>query len=637
MSTSAPTPEEIGFQNDPDLTPGENAERAIEALSEYVDSFTIRDAEDFVSRNVRGANAQIARRVLKDQRAEAEEKAPEAGFETARGLDGSGEGKGDTEECTGFAGPPEPVVREDGSVAAVFVREDATRAGHPTEIATAELGTWRCQRCDNVIEVGIIDGELVEPSTCEACERQGPFTHTGGLRESDARTAIRAPDLWHPPSGVSEDRFGGLWGDVRDYIETHWDASEPWVYDGLTAFALTTWVRENLTFVPHLMLMGKTLGGKTRLLNTLARVSYRAHVSASATPASMFRLIDAYDVSYFVSEYHGLPYDTQRQLDAVVRAGQKRGEHVDRAEQAFGGQYEPKSFDPFAHIAIATQYTPDDDIVNRCIQIRSSPADEDMPATLDEDRAGEIRDRLLYARFRLLESDEWGEAEADAYTYLADRDITGRTREKLLGLLTVAHIWDHVDELGDFIDAVVQQDRQAAADSEDAVAVEVITELAHEAVAEQAYLGDGDPYGWVEIPYSDPSAEGPVDDGDGIIQRFEDMTGVEKSASWVGHLAKRLGLEKERKRDGTVITDPDLGPKLRELCEEHNLNWADFDSESQHVEEHVTNAVGSGTVVTAAGLASKLGVDEQAAEHGLKNLKDRGDVSAEGDGRFAVN
>lgn len=465
--------------------------------------------------------------------------------------------------------PPEPVVREndDGErITEVYhIHEDTTRAERPTYPKPVELGTWECQRCGAEQTLPITNGELQEPHECQGCERQGPFTHAE-LTGAEVNVALAAhTGVWRPPSTVNDAGYADLWGDVREYLRDHWDAAEPEVYDGLTAYALSTWVRENLTFVPHLMLMGKTTGGKTRLLNTLARVSYRAVVTASATPASMFRLIEDYNVTYYISEYHGLEYDARRELDAVVRAGQKRGEVINRAEPTSDG-YKPKVFDPFAHVAIATQFTPDDDIVNRCIQVRSSPANRDMPAVHDEDRARDLRDRLLYARFRLLHSDEWAAAEADAYAYLAKRNITGRTREKLLGLLTVAHIWDRVDAIGPFVDAVVQQDREAAADSEDALVVEAIRDLAFEEIGKTAVIGDADPFAAVDISLTD------------IADRYEDMTGTEKSASWVGHVRSRLGLEKARKRDGTVISDPDLGPKLRQLCEEHNLGWERLDS-----------------------------------------------------------
>lgn len=452
-----------------------------------------------------------------------------------------------------FHGPPEPIMTDDGTIRVLQPTDD----NH--NIRKMDPGTWECHRCGTHTKTTLEDGTLPEPQECDGCERQGPFEHAE-LSNEDVQAAKQAEDMWFLPSGVDDSSYTDLWDDVHDYIRDHWDAQESDLYHGLTAYALSTWVRPNLTFVPHLMLMGKTTGGKTRLLNTLARISYRAIVSASATPSSLFRMIDAYNVSFFVSEYHGLSHDSQLQLDNIVRAGQKHGEKVTRATQTAHG-YEPETFDPFSHIAIATQYTPDDDIVNRCIQIHSSPDRRDMPPTLDEERGQAIRNRLLYARYRLLNSDEWKDAEQQAYTFIDNQGIDGRTREKLLSLVTVAILWDHLDSFKPFVKTIVEQDRDAAADSEDAQFIEVVRDLAFEEIGNTATQGDADPYGAIQLSYSE------------IVERYEQVTGIEKSPSWIGHVCSRLGLETERKRDGTVIQDPDLGPTLQELCTDLNLGW----------------------------------------------------------------
>jgi len=467
-----------------------------------------------------------------------------------------------------LSGPPEPIV-DDGTIELCYL--DTVQPGDETVVKSDKLGTWTCDRCGTKNYEGVEEGSLPEPEGCSGCDRNGPYNHAGEVSESDVQTGLRASQMWHPPTGYDDDLtgFADIWTDTRQFIYDHWDAGDgeesDAIYAGLTAYALTTWFRPNLTFVPHLMLMGQTTGGKTRLLNTLARVSYRAVVSASATPATLYRMIDAYDVSFFVSEYHGLSSDSRRELDNVVRAGQKRGEIVTRAEQTNSG-YEPQIYDPFSHIAIATQYEPDDDIVNRCIRIPSSPANRDMPPTHDEEQAADIRNRLLFARYRLLDSSDWSKAENATYKYLAERGITGRTREKLLSIITVAKLWGRMDDIEPFVDIVVDQDRQAAADSEDAQFTQVVRDLAFEEIGNTTVLTDKDPYAAVEIPYSE------------IVEQYEAMTGVEKSASWVGHVRSRLGIEKQRKRDETVIQDENLGSKLRRLCEEHNLPWEPTDS-----------------------------------------------------------
>jgi len=514
-----------------------------------------------------------------------------------------------------ITGPPEPVVHDTGEITVLL----------PNQSRSVELGVWIHDTCETTQENPPQDGELKPPNECAYCDKQGTWSHKGDLSSSQIQMALRARDMWHPAGGVTQEGYTALWDDVKAFVRDYWDAKESEIYNGLTAYALSTWLRPNLTFVPHLMLMGKTTGGKTRLLNTLARVSYRAVVAASATPASMFRMIDAYDVSYFVSEYHGLGPDERRELDNVVRAGQKKGEIVTRAEQSNEG-FEPKVFDPFSHIAIATQYTPDDDIVNRCIQVRSSPENRDMPATFDETRAKNIRDRLLHARFRLIDSDEWSNAEQEAYGYLARNDITGRTREKLLSLVTVAILWDKLDEFEPFVEAICDQDREAVADSEDARFVQVLRDLALKEIADTTVLTDKDPFGAVAIPYGD------------IVERYEAVNGVEKSNSWVGHIRKRLGFEKNRKGNGTVIQDSELGSKLRRLCEEHNLEWVSSDSAGAddlppnpkgsdsgkrlktRVKRLIGEKYGQRQTITAEAIANRFDADEATVRDALDTL-----------------
>lgn len=285
----------------------------------------------------------------------------------------------------------EPLVDENDRIHLAQATEDGQ------QVNTVPFGRFRCQQCGTVVDNAVIRGEGIEvPDECFACERNGPFDPVGPLGESDPDLSLSTylDPPWYAPSAVEPDRLDELWSDTREFIRDHWDAGVDYeyLYDGLTAYAITTWLRPDLEFLPHLMLMGRFTGGKTRLLNTLARVSYRAIVSASATPASMFRLIDSHDVTFFVSEYHGLDPDTRRDLDAIIRAAQKRGEKVTRSEaNPDTGGFDVGVFDPFTHVGVATQYEPKDDIISRCVQVRSSPADRDMPATFDEDRGRDIR------------------------------------------------------------------------------------------------------------------------------------------------------------------------------------------------------------------------------------------------------
>jgi len=454
-----------------------------------------------------------------------------------------------------LSGPPEPLKRDDDSV--VIARP--TDSGDSVE--SSELGEWVCERCGSTTKTGAVNGEIETPYECAGCERKGPFNHRGLEDYPDISAPTYADPQWYASSTISDEGYADLWDDVRDWIHTNWVADDECLYDGLTAFAISTWLRPNLNFLPQLMVMGKHETGKTRLLTTLARVSYRGRVPVSFTPAAIYRTVDKYDITLFLSEYHDLNPDLREEVNAVIKGSQKRGEDVMRVAKGSEGEFEPVNFDIFTHVAIGTQFDPPDDIVSRCIPIQTTPADRDVPIWFDEDQATALRDRLLYTRYRLLDSDEWDAAREEALKWLNDRGVTGRLREKLLSLVTVADLWDERDAIKAFVEAMETEAEEAATESDDALFIRAVRDLALDELRSTQVLGDADPWESVTISLSD------------VCEQFNNMTGRDVGPSYIGQIRGRLDLEKERHSDGVVIRDPNLEEKLRTLCEQNNLAW----------------------------------------------------------------
>jgi len=458
-------------------------------------------------------------------------------------------------------GPPEPVVTagddedDDETVKLVQPRDDNR------DVTAVDLGTWACQRCGAEVSTPVRNGKTEPPHECSSCERQGRFDHCGLAEYPDLEPSTFANPSWYTPSGISDEGYGDLWSDVREWLYENWVADDEYLYDGLTAFAISTWLRPNLNFLPQLMVMGKHETGKTRLLTTLARVAYRGRVPVSFTPAAVYRTVDKYDITLFLSEYHDLNPDLRDEVNAVIKGSQKRGEDVMRVAKGPNGEFEPVDFDIFTHVAIGTQFDPPDDIVSRCIQIQTTPADRDVPVWFDEDRATALRNRLLYARFRLLDSDEWKMAEQDALEWLNGRGVDGRLREKLLSLVTVADLWDERDAIEPFVETMVEEAEEATTESDDALFVRAVRDIALDEVGNTRVIGDADPWEGLTIPISD------------VTEQFNDMTDRDVGAGYIGQIRSRLGLDKVRHSDGVVIRDSDLKEKLSDLCEQNNLDW----------------------------------------------------------------
>lgn len=459
--------------------------------------------------------------------------------------------------------PPELIKSDGGRLEAVV--PTANGMG----ITSIGLGEWTCQRCGTDVNAGIVhdgDREIPEPGECPGCERKGPFKHRVEERTSSQewRSIATPSPVWQPPTDVDPDAdFGTVFDEVRDYIYTHWDApdsSPEGLYDGLAAYAMSSWLRDDLDFAPHLLVHGSHETGKTRLLNTLTNVSYRAVNTASASPAAIYRGIDGMNLTMYISEYHDLADETQTEVDAVLKAGQKRGETIMRAEEQQGGGYGVGRFDPFSHVCIATQFEPRDDIVSRCFGIRTKPSSRDVPLTMES--AEGIRNKLLALRLRTVGSAEMEEAKRQAEITLSRMGVEGRTAEKVLGLLAIGELSDR--DLTEFVEWAGQADIDDDEDTEEAVFLQAAIDEAFVKIAEMGKHGESPADDWsdLELKLSD------------ICERFNRSADRDVSPRYITEIRKRMGIGKTRHRDGTYVTEDGLKKELEDYAENYGIDWS---------------------------------------------------------------
>jgi len=509
---------------------------------------------------------------MSKSRREAEEA---GGSASTEGVEPSNKESADSDDCAdelyeepgAYSGPAEPIKQDDGTVLIC----DPEPERDDLKWVVPVVGKWRCERCETIIRPGIsADGKPMEPHECQTCERQGPFTHMGDYKSAVKTAAVgmaaadRPTDsMWFPSGEPKPVRTDEVWSDIRAYIKEHWSSTNETNYDLLTAWAVSTWFRPELEFSSHLFLSGQSTGGKTRLLNTLARVSYRGVVTASTSSASMYRMIDDLSLTFLVSEYHGLDDDEQQKLDNVIRAGQKRNEIVTRSVPSADGGWGVGTFNTFTHAGIAAMEEPADDIVNRCIQIHSrKAADVDLPEKHDEETAKDIRSRMLHERFRYHDSDRWDAAYGKGLRYCEEHNVTDRTREKVLALLTPAYLFGKVDELGDAIESVIEDDHEAISSSEDANVIRVIRDLANEKIEEGGPVIGDDEDIWDGMKIYNTE----------ITSLYNQITESDKSYEAVSEIWRNLGLEYARDRDGSHISDKRLKEKLERECNVHGID-----------------------------------------------------------------
>lgn len=460
----------------------------------------------------------------------------------------------DTGEIQSYDFPPE--VIQTGSILKLLLPTPDGRG-----VQTWGFDEWECQRCGAITETKplTVDGEIedCEPHECISCERQGPFTppQIGETHSiSSLLDSVPSRPMWEAPPGAGEPEMDSLFDDVRDHIETHWDGDE-WMYDGLAAYVISTWVREELDFVPHLLVHGTHESGKTRLLNTMREVSYRCIHTAAPTAASIFRSIDSYNVTMYVSEYHDLPDEVQQQVDAVLKAGQKRGEVAMRATDS-GGGYEPEVYDPFTHVAISTQFSVDDDMKSRCFEVHTSKTNKAMPRTVAD--CEDLRRRLLGFRSKYLNSDMAERASASTDEKMDEDGLFNRVGEKLHPILLVAELFNK--DINEFVEHVVSRDEESASDTEEAAFTRALIDTAYDTVGGG---GDGVNEDWSNVELKQTF----------VRDTFNSIEDRDVSSRYMTEIRDRVGLNASKYRDGVYIHHPNLKEKLKSMAASHNLDW----------------------------------------------------------------
>jgi len=466
----------------------------------------------------------------------------------------------DPEDVDIYSFPPEPL--QDGNKMKVLTPRKSSRG-----VTTYAFDRWRCERCGNVATGPqlTVDGKIEDciPEECPSCERNGPFVPAVMSPEESMDKYLDAvPDnpIWEPPTSAHDPGMDSLFDDVRDHIETYWDGDD-WLYDGLAAYVIATWIREELDFVPHLLVRGTHESGKTRLLNTMREVSYRCVHTAAATPAAVFRAIDQYNVTMFVSEYHDLGEEVQQQIDAILKAGQKRGEVAMRAADGGERGYQPEVYDPFTHVAISTQFSVDDDMESRCFVVQTERTDAEMPRTIDD--RDDLRCRLMGFRAEYLNSDAMAEARARVEQKMDDDGIFNRIGEKLSSILLVAELFDK--DITRFIERVVVRDEESKSDTEEAQFVRALKDAANRTLER---IDPDDDEVEVKEDWSNLELKQTV-----IRDSFNSIGDRDVSSRYITEIRDRMGFDSARYSDGVYLCHPNLKGRLKSLADEFNIPW----------------------------------------------------------------
>jgi len=159
------------------------------------------------------------------------------------------------------------------------------------------------------------------------------------------------------------------YGQVEAPLDKYIDFRDAGTSDILALWTLGTYVYPLFEAYPYLALQGPRGSGKTKVLDTLAKLAFNARVSSSMSPASLFRVVQATRGMLGIDEAERLsdPRDPlAADLRLLLNTGYKQGAPAIRCE---GDDHQVTEFAVYGPKVIASIRGLEDVLESRCIRI----------------------------------------------------------------------------------------------------------------------------------------------------------------------------------------------------------------------------------------------------------------------------
>ena len=201
------------------------------------------------------------------------------------------------------------------------------------------------------------------------------------------------------PERLDEDPT--LWEETREFIKEHFYHLDSDVYEILTAaVAWSYFYRDLRGSTPYILFLGPWGSGKSRALEVMEKLCYRAILSVDPSEASLFRSIDLFKPTLLIDESQIINPDVRAVLASGYRYGAKVMRVIDPESDGFNGI---KFFNTYAFVIYASREEPPSDILSRSIVINCVKNLNQIRKRIDEARATELRTRWLAQKLRFLD------------------------------------------------------------------------------------------------------------------------------------------------------------------------------------------------------------------------------------------
>ena len=204
-------------------------------------------------------------------------------------------------------------------------------------------------------------------------------------------------------TGMPEDPGETLWEDVKVFVARHVDFLDERLYDVVTAWIFVSWIPEAFNAVAYLWILGPKESGKTRLLEVLQHLCYRAMLAAHISEAALFRSVEAYHPTLLLDEAsEAYNRETAGTIQSLLNSGYRKGQYVVRVGGIESGEPKLELFDTYGPKALAGLGGYKETLESRSILVPMEKNVRPVEFALDKGEARRLRSRLLMWRFRRL-------------------------------------------------------------------------------------------------------------------------------------------------------------------------------------------------------------------------------------------
>jgi len=193
-----------------------------------------------------------------------------------------------------------------------------------------------------------------------------------------------------------------LWRDVRQFIYDHVDLPDDRLYDLLTAWIMATWLREAWPVVPYIFFHGPVSSGKTRGLEVLHALCYRAIMGCNMSESAVFRAVERWKPTVLLDETEIYTKEGRTAVQNLLNAGYRRNQYAIRVRTVEKGTPVLDLFDVFGFKALAGTKGFKDTLESRSIAINMGKNLRKIRFQIDKEGALKLRSRLLLWRWRRL-------------------------------------------------------------------------------------------------------------------------------------------------------------------------------------------------------------------------------------------